>query len=213
MIRINLLQRRERRGLPLPDLSRVRELDLKTLLRERVLYLVAVVGFAAVGVEALYAYKIKKEVGSLRVEVEELTKERDRLKKNLEIVESQSNAIKAEMEEVKNRIAYLEQSKSILTLLKGYYRYFNGSLGYLYDVTPSTVWFDGLSQNMDFEKVDVELDFGSYSIDSIKGFYSLIKKEFPSLLPGEIKRQENKSGITYYLSSVKAKKDIVGGGE
>ncbi len=212
MIRINLLKK-ERRGLTLPDISKLRKIELRDLLKDRALYIVPIVGFAVVGVEVYYAYQLKQEINTLRVEVNNLTLQRNKLKKKADAIQAQKRALQAEINKVKTRIKYLEMSKDVILVLKRYYEPFNGALNYLYTIAPSTVWFDSLSQNMDFEKVNVELNFGSYNIDSIKDFYSTVKREFPFLLPGEIKKQENKSGIIFYVSSVKAKKDLTGGGE
>ncbi len=212
MIRINLLKK-EKKKFTLPDLSKLRKIEYKDLLKEKALYVIPVVGLVFVGVEVYYAYQLKQEINALKMEVDSLTLQRNKLKKKATAIQAQRKALQSEISKLKARIKYLEMSKDIILVLKGYYEPFNGSLNYFYTIAPSTVWFDGFSQSMDFEKVNVELNFGSYTIESIKDFYSIVKKEFPLLLPGVITKKENKNGIIYYVSSVKVKKNLTGGGE
>ena len=212
MIRINLLKK-EKKKFTLPDLSKLRKIEYKDLLKEKALYVIPVVGLIVVGAEVYYAYQLKQEINALKMEVDSLTLQRNKLKKKAMAIQAQRKALQSEISKLKARIKYLEMSKDIILVLKGYYEPFNGSLNYFYTIAPSTVWFDGLSQSMDFEKVNVELNFGSYTIESIKDFYSIVRREFPLILPGAITKKENKNGIIYYVSSVKVKKSLAGGGE
>ncbi len=209
MIRINLVKK-ERRGIALPDLSGLRSVPPQDLLREKALYIASAVGLALLGAEIFYAYRLKEEISSIRVEVNTLTAQMNRLKKKVSEIQSQEKALQDQINTLKQRIEYIEMSKDVIIVLKGYYQPFNRSLGFLYTYTPSTVWFSSLTQNMDFKEVNVELAFGSYDINSIKNFFSIVKREFPLITPGEISKKENRNGIVYYVSSVKARKNILG---
>ncbi len=212
MIRINLVKK-EKKGLTLPDLSKIKEINLKDLLRERAILVVPAIGVVFIIGEIIYAYKLKQEIEAIQLEINKLTMERNRLKKKAKTIMAQRKLLEKEIGVLKTRIKYLEMSKDVILVLKRYYEPFNYSLSFLYRRTPSTVWFDSLLQNMDFQSVSVELSFGSYDINSIKNFYALVKKEFPFLLPGEIKKKENKNGIIFYVSTAQVKKELIGGGE
>ncbi|HHJ63966.1 MAG TPA: hypothetical protein ENJ61_03575 [Aquifex aeolicus] len=212
MIRINLFKK-ERKRLSLPDLSKLKEVHPKEFLKERALIIVPAIGALVIGAELFYAYRLKGEIEELQKEVSRLTVERNNLKKKADVVQAKKKALQQEINRVKGRIRYLEMSKEVILVLKGYYKPFNRALGFLYTEAPSTVWYDKLSQSMSFQKIDVELSFGSYDINSIKHFFEIVKREFPRLLPGEIKKQENKSGIIYYASTIKISKDFEGGRE
>lgn len=209
MIKINFLKK-ERKKFTLPDFSKLKEVKFKDFIKERALIIAPLIVSLLIVGELLYVYKIRKEIGELRKEVSRLTMERNTLKKKADAITAQKKALQQEINKVKHRIRRLEMSKDILLVLKGYYQPFNGSLNFLYTKAPSTVWYDKLSQNIDFQKIDVELSFGSYDIDSIKHFFSSIKEKFPRLLPGEIEKKENRNGIIYYVSTVKIGKDIIG---
>jgi len=214
MIKINLIKKEKRKvSLPSLSLKGVKEAGAPKFGKETALILVPIVGVAAVAIELLYAFKIKQEITSLRQEVSNLTTQRNKLKKKADEIQAKKRALQNEINLLKNKIKQIEMSKDIIVVLKDYYIPFNQSLDYLYTYTPSTVWLNSLSQNMTFENVNIELSFGSYDINSIKNFYTIIKKEFPQLSPNEIKKQENKSGIIYYVSSVKVRKNFSGEGE
>ncbi|WP_457601005.1 hypothetical protein [Hydrogenivirga sp.] len=214
MIRINLIKK-EKKGFALPSVSlaKLKEYDIKELAKDKAVLIVPAVGVILLAGELFYAFQLKQEVESLQREVNSLNAQRNKLKKRADIVQARKRALQNEISNVKRRIRQLELGKDIIIVLKGYYEPFNESLSYLYSYVPSTVWFNSLSQSMDFQRVNVELSFGSYDINSIKNFFTIVKREFPQLTPNEIKKQENKSGIIYYVSSIKFRKDFVSGGE
>ena len=212
MIRINLYKK-ERRKITLPDLSKLREVKVRDLLKDKALYILPLIGVVVIGGEVLYVYRLQDEINSLRVEVNNLKAQRNELKRRAEEIQAQRRALQNEINQVRARIRYLEASKDVFLTLKEYYEPFNTSLGYLFTLTPSTVWFDGLSQTMDFNRVSVKVDFGSYSVDYIKDFFMIMKSKFPLLTMGEIRMNETDTGMIYYVSSVEMSRDIKGGGE
>ncbi len=212
MIRINLLKK-ERKRLSLPDLSRLKEIHPRELLRERALIIVPAIGALVIAGELIYAYKIKSEIKKLEEEISRLTAERNTLKRKADVIQAKKKALQQEINRVKGRIRYLEMSREVILVLKGYYQPFNQALDFLYTEVPSTVWYDKLSQNMSWQKIDVELSFGSYDINSIKHFFRIVKREFPQLLPGEIRKQESRSGVIFYASSIKISKNLESGRE
>lgn len=214
MIRINFIKK-EKRGFALPSVSleQLKKLDVRELAKDKAILAVPAVGVALLAGEIFYSFQLKQEIESLQREVNNLTAQRNNLKKKADAIQARKKALTAEINTVKNRIRQLELSKDLILVLKGYYEPFNSSLVYLYNFVPSTVWFNSLSQNMDFQRVNVELSFGSYDIDSIKNFFTIVKKEFPQLTPSEIKKQENPNGIIYYVSSIKFGRNFTSGGE
>ncbi len=212
MIRINL-HKKERKKVTLPDISRLKEIKVRDLLKDKALYILPLVGVAVIGGEVLYVYRLQEEINALRVEVDNLKAQRNELKRRADEIQAQRRALQNEINQVRARIRYLEMSKDVFLALKKYYEPFNASLGYLFTMTPSTVWFDGLSQTMDFNRVSVKVEFGSYSVDYIKDFYMIMKSRFPLLNMSEIKMNETDAGMIYYVSSVEMSRDIKGGGE
>jgi len=212
MIRINLLKK-ERRGIRLPNLSRLREIKVQDILKERGIFLLPLIGVLAVVTEVYYVMELRKEIDSLKGEIARLTVERNNLKRKADEIQAQKRKLQRQINELKARIRYLETSKEIILTLKSYYVPFNESLGYLYTSVPSTVWLDNLSQRMSFSDMDVELSLGSYDIDSIKHFIETAKKQYPEFIPGTVEKKENKIGIIYYTSSIKFRKDLVKGEE
>ncbi|GEM_PF-1895871 len=214
MIRINLIKK-EKRGISIPSISlaRLRTLDVKELAKDRAILIIPAVGVLLIGAELFYAFRLKQEISSLQTEVSRLTSQRNSLKKKADVIRARRKALQNEINAVKLRIRNLQLSKDVILALKGYYEPFNGSLSYLYSYVPSTIWFNSLSQSMDFQKVNVDLSFGSYDINSIKNFFTIVKKEFPEVIPSEIKKQENKNGIMYYVSSIKIEKNFTKGEE
>jgi len=174
--------KKEKRRLSLPDLGKLKEVHPKEFLRERALIIVPVISALIIGGELFYAYRLKGEIEELQREVSRLTVERNKLKKKADVVQAKKKALQQEINRVKGRIRYLEMSKEVILVLKDYYKPFNSALSFLYTETPSTVWYDRLSQNMSFQKIDVELSFGSYDINSIKHFFQIVKREFPRLI-------------------------------
>ena len=214
MIRINLIKKEKKKfALPSVSLAQLKQYDIKELAKDKAILAIPAVGVVILAGEVFYSFKLKQEISSLQREVSNLTSQRNKLKKKADIVQARKRALRNEINAVKRRIRQLEISKDLIIVLKDYYEPFNSSLSYLNSYAPSTVWFNSLSQNMDFQKVNVELSFGSYDINSIKNFFTIVKKEFPQLTPSEIKKQENKSGIIYYVSSIRFRRDFVSGGE
>ncbi len=216
MIRINLIKKEKKRfTLPSLSLAQLKQYDIKEFAKDKAILAIPVVGVALLGVELFYGYQLKQEVANLQREINNLSAQRNKLKRKADIVQARRKALMNEISATKRRIKDLEHSKDLIVVLKEYYEPFNSSLNYLYSYVPSTVWFNSLSQDMDFERVNVELSFGSYDIDSIKNFFTIVKREFPQLTPSEIKKQENKNGIIYYVSSIKFRKSFVNtsGGE
>lgn len=213
MIKINLLRRRKRRRISLPDLSRLKKVNLREVLRNRALYFAPLAGLAVLGVEIFYAYNLKREIEALESEVNRLTVERDRLRRRANEILTKRKELQSQIKAVKQRIKDLEMSKDVIITLKSYYVPFNASLLYLYTKVPSTVWLENLSQTMDFGRINVELAFGSYDIDSIEGFLATVREEFPLIFFGEVRKRENKRGIIYYVSSAKIGKEIAKGGK
>ncbi len=212
MIKINLLKR-EKKKLTLPDLFKFKDIHIKDFLKERAILIIPAVGSLFIGLELFYTYKLKQEINVLQIEVNQLKSERDKLKKKASNIQARIRTLQSKISAIRSRIKYIEMSKDIILVLKEYYQPFNSSLNYLYTKVPSTVWFDSLSQNIDFQGISVELSFGSYDINSIKNFYSIVRKEFPLLALGEIKKQENENGLIYYVSSIKFRKEFISEGE
>ncbi len=212
MIRINLLKK-ERRRVTLPDLSRLREIKVRDLLKERGIFLIPVLGAVLVAGEIYYVAKLREEIDRLKGEVAKLTAERDALKKKAQEIQKEKNRLQKRISELRARINYLEMSRDVILTLRSYYVPFNESLRYLYLNVPSTVWLDNLSQSITFSDMNVEISFGSYDIDSIKSFIETAKRQYPEFTPGTVEKRENKIGIIYYTSSVKFRKDLVRGEE
>jgi predicted nuclease with TOPRIM domain len=212
MIRINLLKK-ERRRVALPDLSKLKEIKVQDILKERGIFLLPLMGALIVGVEVYYVMEIRREIENLRGEIARLTLERNNLKKKADEVQAQKRKLQREINELRARIRYLEMSREIILTLKDYYVPFNESLRYLYTNVPSTVWLDNLSQTISFSDMSVELSLGSYDIDSIKHFIETAKKRYPEFIPGTVEKKENKIGIIYYTSSIKFRKDLAKGEE
>jgi outer membrane murein-binding lipoprotein Lpp len=214
MIRINLIKEEKRRfALPSISLAQLKQYEIKDLLKEKAILIAPAIGVLILAGEIFYAFRLKGEISSLQREVTDLTAQRNKLKKKANVVQARKRALRNEINTLKRRIKQLELSKDVIIVLKNYYAPFNESLGYFYSHVPSTVWLNSLSQRMDFQKVNVELSFGSYDIDSIKNFFTTIKREFSELTPSEIRKQENKNGIMYYVSSIKAGKHLTSGVE
>ncbi len=212
MIKINLLKK-ERKRITLPDLSKIREIKVQDLLKERGIFLIPVIGAAIVAAEVYYVLQLKKEIGDLRGEIARLTVERNNLKKKADEIQAEKRKLQRKINELRSKIRYLEMSREIILTLKDYYVPFNESLRYLYTSVPSTVWLDNLSQIISFSDMNVELALGSYDIDSIKNFIETAKREYPEFIPGTVEKKENKIGIIYYTSSIKFRKDLVKGEE
>lgn len=212
MIKINLLKK-EKRRITLPDLSKIREIKVQDLLKERGIFLLPLIGLAVIGAEVYYYMDIRREVDNLKGEIARLTVERNNLKRKADEIQAQKRKLQKQINELKARIRYLEMSREIILTLKDYYVPFNESLRYLYTSVPSTVWLDNLSQRISFSDMDVEISLGSYDIDSIKFFIETAKRQYPEFIPGTVEKKENRIGIIYYTSSVKFRKDLVKGEE
>ncbi len=212
MIRINLAKK-EKREFKLPDLSRLRQINYRELLKDKGILAIPLIGLIIAAGELFYAKTLMDEVNALQFKVEKLTQERNRLKKKADIIQAQKRKLQAQIREVRSRIQYLQMSKDIILALKDYYIPFNNSLQFLKNRVPNTVWFDGLTQRLTFENVNVELTFGSYDINSIKNFFYTVRNEFNQLVPGEIRKRENKNGIIFYIASMKVQKSFTKGEE
>ena len=212
MIRINFVKK-EKREFKLPDFSRLKEINYKELLRDKGILVIPAIGLIIVAGELFYAKKLIDDVNALSFQVDQLTKERNKLKKKADKIQRQKRRLLAQIDEVKRRISYLKMSKDIILTLKDYYIPFNSSLRFLRTTAPNTVWFDNLNQRLEFERMNVELTFGSYDINSIKNFYHIVRREFNQLLPGEITKRENKKGIIFYVASMRVQKEFLKGEE
>ena len=212
MIRINFVKK-ERREFKLPSFTRFRQINYRDLLKDKGLLVIPIIGLGVIAVELFYAKQLMEEVNALTFQVEQLTKERNKLKRQADKIQRQRKRLLAQIENVKRRINYLQMSKEVILILKGYYEPFNSSLQYLRTTVPNTIWFDNLNQRLEFERINVELVFGSYDINSIKNFYHLVRREYSQLLPGEITKRENKKGIIYYVASMRVQKNFIEGEE
>ncbi len=209
MIRINLVKK-EKREFKLPDLSKLKEIQIKDILQEKFIFVVPLLGAVAIGAELFMLKKMRDEVAALESKALELKTERDNLKRKAAEIQAKRNELEARIRELRNSINYLNQSKDVIIALKEYYIPFNRSITFLRTSVPNTVWFDKFSQNLDFNKVAVNLSFGSYDLDSIKSFYRILKKEYSKLNMSSIKKRENSFGIIYYVSSINVEKDVGG---
>ena len=209
MIRINLVKK-EKREFKLPDLSKLKEIQIKDILQEKFIFVVPLLGAVAIGAELFMLKKMRDEVAVLESKALELKTERDNLKRKAAEIQAKRNELEARIRELRNSINYLNQSKDVIIALKEYYIPFNRSITFLRTSVPNTVWFDKFSQNLDFSKVAVNLSFGSYDLDSIKSFYRILKREYSKLNMGSIRKKENSFGIIYYVSSINVEKDVGG---
>jgi hypothetical protein len=205
VIRINLV-RKEKKGFKLPDISRLKQIDLKSFLMSSGVLVLPALFLAGFVMELIYAKRLSDQISSLEIDLDRLTSKRNSLKKKAELINAEIERLEAQIREVRGRIQYLRMSRDVILALKGYYTQFNGSLEFLRDSAPTTVWFDGLTQHLEFDRVDVDLRLGSYDLDSIKDFFERIKLEFSEIVPGEINKRENKNGMIYYVASVKVGK-------
>ncbi len=209
MIRINLVKK-EKREFKLPDLSKLKEIQVKDILQDKFVFVIPVLGAVAIGAELFVLKKMKDEVALLESKAMELKTQRDNLKRQANEIQAKKSQLESRIRSLKNTINYLNQSKDVIIALKEYYVPFNRSITFLRTSVPNTVWFDRFSQDLDFGKVAVNLSFGSYDLDSIKNFYRVLKKEYSKIKMSGITKKENSFGIIYYVSSINVEKDVGG---
>ena len=206
MIRINLLKE-EKKKFTLPDLSKLKEVNVKEALKSSAILVIPAVGLIVIAAELFYSFKLKGEIGVLEGEVNSLKAQRDMLKAKVRDFNRRKNELTAQIRELETRIKYLEQSKDVIKLLKELYDPFNGTVSFVYSSVPSTVWLNEMKQSMDFSKINLEISFGSYDIGSIKGFFENMKREFGRIVPGELVKNNTDLGIVFYTASVKAERE------
>ncbi len=209
MIRINLIKK-EKREFKLPDLSKLKEIQVKDILQDKFIFVIPILGAVAIGAELFLLKKMRDEVALLESKAMELKTQRDNLKRQANEIQAKKSQLESRIRSLKNTINYLNQSKDVIIALKEYYVPFNRSITFLRTSVPNTVWFDRFSQDLDFGKVAVNLSFGSYDLDSIKNFYRVLKKEYSNIKMSGITKKENSFGIIYYVSSINVEKDVGG---
>ncbi len=211
MIRINLLRgERRKRGFYISDFRKIAQFNLRDINVDKLIFIIPVAGAVLVVGQIVYLFNINSEVNRLRGVVAKLTVERNNIRAKANKIEAERNRLQKEIDALRREIENIDMSKDIIMALKDYYRPFTDSVGYFYKRLPSTAWLTSFSQRMDFEKVNLNISFGSYSVEVIKSLYSELKDEFPHILIGQIEKKESSKGIFYYVSSMEIEKTLEG---